>query len=172
MESDSDETEGKASSEDILGQPAQRRKIDPKWQKHYERLERLRDSLLDRKSLLVEDAAEEKHKYTANPGDAGTDEYDMNLALSMASAEQDALNEIQQAMSRILDGTYGTCQLTGLPIDPERLKAVPWTRFSKEAEEKLEREGKVQKASLGAREKVARQNTTGSVGQQGLNTSE
>ncbi|HEY6228684.1 MAG TPA: TraR/DksA C4-type zinc finger protein, partial [Verrucomicrobiae bacterium] len=72
--------------------------------------------------------------------DRGTDEYDMGAALSLISSEQNALLEIDHAIRRIRDGTYGVCEATGKPIPPERLDAVPWTRFARDVEEKLERE--------------------------------
>ena len=34
------------------------------------------------------------------------------------------------ALARIADGTYGRCEVTGEPIAPERLQALPWTRWS------------------------------------------
>jgi RNA polymerase-binding transcription factor DksA len=52
--------------------------------------------------------------------------------------EQDALYEIDSALKRIEDGTYGICGLTGRPIPWERLEAIPWARFSFEAQAKLE----------------------------------
>jgi RNA polymerase-binding transcription factor DksA len=88
--------------------------------------------------------------------DAGTDTYDRDLALSLLSSEQDAVYEIEEALTRIRDGTYGVCELTGEPIEPDRLEAIPWTRFSTAAEKQLEREGGVKRARLNPRESVAR----------------
>ena len=64
----------------------------------------------------------------------------MGAALSLISSEQNALYEIDHAIRRIRDGTYGFCEATGKPIDSARLEAVPWTRFAREVEEQLERE--------------------------------
>jgi RNA polymerase-binding transcription factor DksA len=72
--------------------------------------------------------------------DAGTDEYDRNLALGILSAEQDSIYEIEQALGRIANGTYGICELTGKRIDEARLEALPWTRFTAESEARLEKE--------------------------------
>jgi RNA polymerase-binding transcription factor DksA len=55
----------------------------------------------------------------------------------LASFEQEALYEIDAALKRIEDGTYGICELTGKPIPWERLEAIPWTRFSLEAQNQL-----------------------------------
>ena len=86
--------------------------------------------------------------------DAGTDAYDRDFALGMLSTEADALNEIDHAIDRIRNGTYGICELTGKRIENERLDAIPWTRFSITAEKQLEREGQVKRAGLGPRETV------------------
>jgi RNA polymerase-binding transcription factor DksA len=88
--------------------------------------------------------------------DAGTDEFDRDFALGMLSSEQDALYEIDEAINRIRDGTYGKCELTGKPIEAARLDAIPWTRFSAAAEKQLEREGLLRKTRLGPRETVAK----------------
>lgn len=88
--------------------------------------------------------------------DAGTDTFDRDFALGMLSSEQDALYEIDEALNRIREGTYGMCGLTGKPIEPARLEAIPWTRFSAAAEKQLEREGVLKKARLGPRETVAK----------------
>lgn len=90
--------------------------------------------------------------------DAGTDTFDRDFALGMLSTEQDAVYQIEQAIDRINSGTYGICELTGKPIERERLEAVPWTRFSISAERQLEREGERKHARLGQRETVGRTN--------------
>jgi len=50
--------------------------------------------------------------------------------------------------------SYGKCELTGNPIEPARLEAIPWTRFSAAAERQLEQQGLRKRARLGARETV------------------
>jgi hypothetical protein len=70
--------------------------------------------------------------------DAATDSFDRDLVLGLVSFEQEGLYEIDAALKRIEDGTYGVCELTSKPIPWERLAAIPWTRFSIEAENQLE----------------------------------
>ena len=53
--------------------------------------------------------------------------------------EQSALSEVEAAIGRIRHGTYGICEETGLPIPAERLRAVPWTRFIRPAQERHDR---------------------------------
>jgi DnaK suppressor protein len=71
--------------------------------------------------------------------DAGTDTFDRDFALSLVSSEQEALSEIEAAIKRIHDGTYGVCEATQKPIPKERLLAVPFTRYSAEAKKEVER---------------------------------
>jgi len=86
--------------------------------------------------------------------DAATDSFDRDFALSMASSEQDALYEVEEAIQRIHDRTYGICELTGKPIEKKRLEAIPWTRFSLAAEQLLEKEGALRRARLAPRRPV------------------
>ena len=51
----------------------------------------------------------------------------------------------------IRSGTYGVCELTGNAIEAERLTAIPWTRFSAEAQRELEATGSVARTKLGER---------------------
>ena len=77
--------------------------------------------------------------YGQHMADAGTESFERDLALSMVSSEQDALYEIDEAIRRIRDGSYGVCEITGKPISRERLRAVPFTRYSVEGQTEVER---------------------------------
>jgi RNA polymerase-binding transcription factor DksA len=77
--------------------------------------------------------------YGQHMADAGTDTFDRDFALSLVSNEQEALSEIEAAIKRIHDGTYGICETTQRPIAKERLLAVPFTRYSAEAKKEVER---------------------------------
>jgi RNA polymerase-binding transcription factor DksA len=81
--------------------------------------------------------------------DAATDEFDRDLALGQLAAKQDALYEIDEAIRRLEHNLYGICEITGKPIPLSRLAAIPWTRFTEEAEEELERQGAVSHPRLG-----------------------
>lgn len=75
-----------------------------------------------------------------HPADQGTDQYMRDLDLDLLGRERDQLSEIDDAIRRIEDGTYGICEETGKPIGLARLRATPWARLSKEAAEKRERQ--------------------------------
>ena len=71
--------------------------------------------------------------------DAGTDTFDRDFALSMVASEQEALSQIDAALKRIHAGTYGICEITQKPIAKDRLLAVPFTRYTAQAQKDLER---------------------------------
>jgi RNA polymerase-binding transcription factor DksA len=139
-----------------LSSPVVRERIPAKWQTHYAHLLELHNKLRQRKGDLHQQAREEMPVYSEHMADAGTDTYDQDFALSMASSEQNAIYEIEDAMGRIKAGTFGVCEMTGKPIEPARLAAIPWTRFSADAERELESRGEVGRARLGERAAVTR----------------
>jgi len=150
----------RAVTADVLGQAPRRERINPKWRAQFGRLTELRDQLLNRQNGQAREALEQQPGFSSHMADAGTDTFDRDFALGMLSSEQDALYEIDEAINRIRDGTYGKCELTGKPIEAARLEAIPWTRFSAGAEKQLEREGALKKARLGPRETVAKTEDT------------
>ena len=134
-----------SESEQILGVAAHgmpQPKIDPRWEPFYRKLLRLRDYIIDQETDLTAKAREIEPKYLQREAaDVSSEEFQRDFALGKISADQDLLADIEEALDRIEAGTYGTCQLTGKPIPLTRLHAVPWTRFTVEAEEQIEREG-------------------------------
>ena len=55
--------------------------------------------------------------------------YDRELDEGLEEGAQQTLTEIDAALKRIEDGTYGTCEVCGKPISAERLAAIPWVRL-------------------------------------------
>lgn len=153
-----------ATAEAILGQPVsasksnkntaayagEREHVRPEWRKYFDRLLELRERLVRQMSGLAKESAEEMEGYSLHMADSGTDNFDRDFALSLLSADQDAIYEIDEALKRILRGTYGICELTRKPIPKARLDAIPWTRFTVEAQAQLEREGAIRQRKLGS----------------------
>jgi DnaK suppressor protein len=135
------ETTRKASN----GKP----KIRPEWSEYYENLLELRERLLAQMNGLAKESAEEMSSYSLHMADSGTDNFDRDFALSLLSADQDAIYEIEEALKRIEKNTYGVCELTGKTIPKARLSAIPWTRFTVEAQAQLERDGALRQRRLG-----------------------
>ncbi len=71
--------------------------------------------------------------------DVGTDTFDQDFMLGLAEAERRRLREIDVALKRIEDRTYGVCELTGKTIPKARLDAKPWARYTIESAREVER---------------------------------
>jgi DnaK suppressor protein len=146
------------TSASILGRPMSKanltavdaKKIKGEWQKYYNRLMELREQLLHQMNGLAKESAQELPGYSLHMADSGTDNFDRDFALSLLSADQDAVYEIEEALKRIERKTYGVCELTGKSIPRARLEAIPWTRFTVEAQGQLERDGALRQRRIGA----------------------
>ena len=130
--------------------PRPKVKIKAEWTKYYQNLLDLRERLLRQMNGLAKDSAEEMSGYSLHMADSGTDNFDRDFALSLLSSDQDAVYEIEEALKRIERDVFGICELTGKPIPRIRLDAIPWTRFTVEAQAQLEREGSLRQKRLGA----------------------
>jgi RNA polymerase-binding transcription factor DksA len=146
-----------ASLADILGfnpkksKPAddlQEKDVPEKYRRYYRLLVDLRTRLTEgierhsEESLKrsAKDDAGDLSAYGQNMAEGGgINTFDRDFALSLVSSEQEALSEIDGAIKRIRNGTYGICEITGKPIAKERLLAVPFTRYSADAQKELEK---------------------------------
>jgi len=154
---------GKASAASILGRAPSKgndqEHLSPTWipaakvkgelLKYYTNLLELHARLRDQMSGLAKESQAEIENYSLHMGDSGTDNFDRDFALSLLSSDQDAIYEIEEALKRIEKGTYGTCELTAKPIPRARLDAIPWARFTVEAQAQLEKEGALKQRRLG-----------------------
>jgi len=147
---------GLATAAAILGHaPIKKRdssgpkRIKPEWQKYYSHLLDLREQLMHQMNGLAKESAQEIPGYSLHMADSGTDNFDRDFALSLLSSDQDAVYEIEEALKRIERNTYGVCELTGKSIPKARLEAIPWTRFTVQAQAQLEREGALRQRRLG-----------------------
>lgn len=61
--------------------------------------------------------------------DLGTDNFEQEFTLGLLANERERLADIDEALERIAQGTYGICAATGRPISKQRLKAQPWTKY-------------------------------------------
>lgn len=125
-------------------------RVKAEWAKYHHNLLELRDRLLQQMSGLAKESAEEMSSYSLHMADSGTDNFDRDFALSLLSSDQDAIYEIEEALKRIERNTYGVCELTGKQIPRVRLDAIPWTRFTVEAQAQLEKDGALRQRRLGA----------------------
>jgi DnaK suppressor protein len=70
--------------------------------------------------------------------DIGTDNYEQEFALELMDSERKLLREIDDALGRIEQNTYGICEGTNKPIPKARLEAQPWARYCVEYARMLE----------------------------------
>jgi DnaK suppressor protein len=103
-----------------------------------QQLQTLHDRLLHSRDVQAGAIRETSEPTGMDIGDKASDDLDHDVALSILSSEQDALYELDAALSRIADGRYGICEETGEPIPEERLRVLPWTRYTLKAAERLE----------------------------------
>lgn len=109
-----------------------------RWAWHLRTLTRLR-------ARLTGEVAEHLHE-TLTPVRGNNDDFadvaretsEHELLYAEMAAEGDQLAEVEAALERLRLGTYGICAETGEPIDPERLRAIPWTRFCLAAAQRRE----------------------------------
>jgi RNA polymerase-binding transcription factor DksA len=66
--------------------------------------------------------------YDQHPADQGSETFEREKDLSILERLEADLAEIEAALARIDEGTYGVDEVTGEPIDPERLSAIPTAR--------------------------------------------
>lgn len=71
--------------------------------------------------------------------DFGSDQFEQEFTLGLMENEQNVIREIDRALERIEEGTYGICEGSGDKIPKARLDALPWARYTVQYQEKLER---------------------------------
>jgi DnaK suppressor protein len=116
-------------------------------------LEHFRELLLAKRRELVGDMSSMEREALRSAGgtnlsnlplhmaDMGTDNYEQEFTLGLVEKERGLLREINQALAKIQDGTYGLCEGTGKPISKPRLEAQPWAKYSIEHARMMERTG-------------------------------
>ncbi len=116
-----------------------------------EKLINLKDDTLKQMREISQDTLMKTQKdmsgdisgYGIHIADVASDNYDRDFNLSLVSNERKIVMEIDEALKRIDDGSYGICQMSGKPISKTRLNAIPYAKYSKKCQEKLEKEGTV-----------------------------
>src|SRR3954447_652605 len=106
----------------------------------------LRKALLDardaieRKRSAHAEIALPTESHLADDMDQASRDQEMGFALLLADKEQSLGTEIEAALKRLDDGSYGVCEGTDEPIGFRRLEARPWTRYSVGYQEQVERD--------------------------------
>ena len=84
------------------------------------------ENLHDDHQGSITDESGEEAAYDNHLADTATETYDRELDYSLEENSGNVLREIEAALKRIDDGTYGICTACGKPVEPERLEYLPW----------------------------------------------
>lgn len=87
----------------------------------------------------ISDSAGEISRYSYHLGDVASLSYGREFSMGLAERQQKYLEQVDEALQRIEDGTYGICKVTGELIDVERLEEVPVAKYSVKGKELMER---------------------------------
>lgn len=108
------------------------------------RLQGLRDNFHDEGLTREseEDSLSELSSVDQHQADVGTETFNRERDLSILERVEAELDDVEHALRRLDDGTYGTCEACGRPIDDGRLEAMPAARFCVEDQSKAEQEAR------------------------------
>jgi len=142
----------KARNKKVSPRPTRKRRFSKKDLEHFrEKLLNLKDDILNQIHDISRDTFMKTQKemsgdmsgYGLHIADVASDHYERDFSLDLVSGERKIVLEIDAALKRIDDGTYGICQMCGKVISKVRLNAVPYARYTKACQEQLERENKI-----------------------------
>ncbi len=136
------ETESNETYDRITKTPFNKRQLD-----------KFRRILLDKRAQILGDVEGMENEALRRGGsgalshlpqhmaDAGSDTYDQTLNLDLSAAGRRMLKDIDDAIARVDNRTFGVCEKLGKPISEERLEMAPWARYSIEAQRQFEQMG-------------------------------
>ena len=105
------------------------------------RLEEMRNQitrvLQDTKKEVTQ--ADESKGYSQHSADEGTDDFVRSINLEVTNTEFGLLRQIDRALEKIGENTYGICDLSGDEIPVKRLEAIPYATMTVKAQEKFEK---------------------------------
>ncbi len=104
--------------------------------------EKIKDKLILERELLLaklngNDLSVDSSE-TPDPVDLAVRNYSKNVMLAVSENDSRQVILINEALTRIADEEYGTCQNCEKPINPKRLDAVPWARYCLNCQELVE----------------------------------
>lgn len=111
-------------------------------------IDEFRDKLLHLKNQILQTLEvstkdvkrpDEATGYSQHQADQGTDDFDRTISLQVTTKEYEMLRQIERALEKIDDKTYGVCDITGEEIPVARLEAIPYATMTVRAQEKFEK---------------------------------
>jgi DnaK suppressor protein len=106
-----------------------------------------KNEILDAIERISEDTLKKSQKdasgdisgYTFHMADVATDNYDREFSLGLASNDRQSLYELDDALKRIEEGTFGVCEECKTVLTKARLKALPYARLCLSCQQKREK---------------------------------
>ena len=110
-------------------------------QRYKKRLEEQKDQITHSLQTSTKEVKkpDEATGYSQHQADQGTDDFDRRISLEVTSHEFQLLRQIERALEKIQEGTYGICDISGDKIPPARLDAMPYATTTVKAQEMLEK---------------------------------
>lgn len=104
------------------------------------RLQEMRAQMLRSLNGITEQvtAPEEGSGYSQHQADQGTDDFDRQISIEVTSKERDILKQIDRALEKMEQDTYGLCDISEKAIPKARLQAIPYATMTVDAQEKFE----------------------------------
>ena len=125
--------------------PFKKKRINPKFEPYRKLLLKAKEQIVGDLRQLSDDHSESNNDrsgdisgHALHMADVATDMYDREFLLGLASNDRELLYEIDEAMARMEDGTYGLCIECKKSVPVTRLKAIPHVRTCLKCQEKLE----------------------------------
>lgn len=113
----------------------------PEIEKFKKLLEEMRAQLLRtlQGSTAEVKTPDEAAGYSQHQADQGTDDFDRTITLEVTTKEFKLLKQIDRALAKVEDGTYGICDISGEEIPRARLEAVPYATMTVKSQEQVEK---------------------------------
>jgi DnaK suppressor protein len=115
-------------------------------------LSKMREQLVEMKTKLLSEIDSELRAEREANKDEGMDTYDLaseerdrEINFILSDRERVKIKQIDDALDRLDQGTYGVCESCGLEIAEERLQAMPFTRLCRDCQQEQEKEAKSQR---------------------------
>ena len=107
-----------------------------------DRLTQVRDAATRLSTSAQEAAERELSSADQHPAEQATETLERELDLGVLQSVESELTEVQAALERLDDGTYGICEICGKPIADGRLEAMPAARYCVEDQAKAKANAK------------------------------
>lgn len=106
-----------------------------------QRLEQMRSQLTRTLEGTTQEVKrpDEATGYSQHQADQGTDDFDRTISLEVTSKEYELLKQINRALDKVEENTYGICDVSGEEIPVARLEAIPYATMTVQAQEKFEK---------------------------------